>query len=518
VLSRALVLVAAAVAVGIGCGPSAKQQERTAREMIAFVHGTSVFGPTKEWLPSDLEEIGGTGLFPTRTASECEVVVLAGGEDSFAVRMELLARAKHSIRIQALIFTGDEAGLRVAEVLKQKREQGVDVKVIVDSISNVSRQTQWMYFDLKQHGIEVEGYEALGLQVVNEIPIPLLTPFNDPSLPNKRYHEKIWLVDAGHPNAEAVVGGLNVANEYFRVDPSNVPRYWRDQDVVVRGAVLTDLRATFDRNYEHFKDLKRRRGGLTDLAWAATRKIMESTGTPSIEFTRKEELVRTVAEFEARTPPRDFQPAQCRWLHSRPRLHETYIQQAYLKLLDNARREVLIGNAYFVPTPSLRLAVEKAARRCVRIAFLSNGAETNDTPGMNQLGRGYYAAMLAVNATPEVKACKQPSGVEIWEWMGKAPTDNRQSQGLYHAKFAVIDRRVALVGSYNLDPRSERHNSETALVFEHRGLAEQLVALYAKDLATSRRISDAEAAKFDKPTTVLERYKKQFAGLFEDLL
>ncbi len=309
-----------ALLLAVACGSKA-QHVLTARELVTFVDKTTVFGPASEWVKSDVPEVGGSGLFAARSPDECEVAVLPGGEDSFAARMALLARAKHTIRIQALIFTGDESGLRVAEVLKQKKQAGVDVKVIVDGVNNPSLQTQWMYFDLKQHGIEVEGYEAIGLQLVNEIPLPLVSSQQDPAHPNKRYHEKLWIIDAGTPDAEAVMGGLNIANEYFRVDPSNVPRYWRDQDIIVRGAILADLVTTFDRNYAHFKDLKRERGGLTDAAWVATRKIMEKTGTPAISFERRDDLVRTVAAFEARKPARNFQHARCRFLQSRPRLH-----------------------------------------------------------------------------------------------------------------------------------------------------------------------------------------------------
>ncbi len=500
-------------------GANSPQVVKAARELVTFVDGTSVFGPSAEWMTSDMRGVGASGLFKARMPGECEVAVIASGEDSFAVRMALLARAKTSIRIQALIFTGDEAGLRVAEVLKQKKHEGVDVKVIVDAVNNVAMQTQWMYFDLKQHGIEVEGYEALGLQLVNEVAVPLLTPNYDPMAPNQRYHEKLWIIDAGTSNAEAVMGGLNIANEYFRVDPTNVPRYWRDQDVIVRGAVLSDLVTTFDRNYAHFKQLKRERsGGVTDAVWEATRAIMKKTGTPEISFKRRDALVKTVADFEARTPPRDFQRATCRFLQSRPRLHETYIQQAYVKLLTSARSEVLIGNAYFVPTPSLRMAVDRAARRCVRVVLLSNSDKTNDTPGINAIGRGYYAELMAVNNSAEVKACKQPAGVEIWEWTGKAPGDAKQTQGLYHAKYAIVDRTISLVGSYNLDPRSERHNSETAIVFEQPALAAELIGLFERDLATSRRIPEAEAATFEKPESVRARLGKSFAAMFEDLM
>jgi putative cardiolipin synthase len=501
----------------VACSGSSKQsRELTARELLARMEGTSVFGPTTEFVSSDLPDVKASGMFAPRAAAECEVAILAGGEDSFAARMQLLASARKSIRIQALIFTGDESGLRIAEVLKQKQQAGVDVRVIVDGVNNPSLQTQWMYFDLKQHGIEVEGYEALGLQLVNEIPLPLATPHYDPALANKRYHEKLWIVDAGTPDAQAVMGGLNIANEYFRVDPSNISRYWRDQDVAVRGAVLADLTATFDRNFDHFKDLKARRGGLTDAAWTATRKIFARVGKPTISFKRSDALVRAVAALEARLAPREFQPTRCRFFQSRPRLRESYIQQAYLKLLAGAKQEVLIENAYFVPTIATKLAIEKTARNCVRVVILTNGLETNDTPGMSLLGRGHYSDLLAVNSA--LAHCpNRDAGVEIWEWHGREPGTDRQTQGLLHSKFAVIDRRLALVGSYNLDPRSERHNSESAIVFENEALAGQLArTIIDRDLATARRITTAEAATFERPAAILQRFTKEFAGLFED--
>ncbi len=105
------------------------------------------------------------GSFRRTAPPTASLAVLANGEDSLAVRLEVLKAAQKSIRIQALVFKGDESGLRVAEILKQKKAAGLDVRVIVDAFSNPWLQTQWMYFDLKQHGIEVEGYEAHGAAV-----------------------------------------------------------------------------------------------------------------------------------------------------------------------------------------------------------------------------------------------------------------------------------------------------------------------------------------------------------------
>lgn len=513
------------LALLVACGSSSPRSQGgqgswSATQLLLHARGTTVFGPPSEFLPSALPEVGDRGLFAVRAPAECDVAVLAGGEASFAERMRLLAQARRSIRIQALIFTADESGLRVAEVLKQRKAAGLDVRVIVDGLSNPGLQTQWMYFDLKQHGVEVEGYEAIGLQWMNEVPIPLLTPRFDPLLPNLRYHEKLWIVDGGTGDALAITGGLNIANEYFRVDPQNVPRYWRDQDVLVRGHVIDDLTRAFDRNWDDRKQDKAARGGLTDAAWESTRAILARTGALTIPFSTRAELIQRVAQLEARALPLTFQPARCRFFQSRPRLRESYIQQAYLKLLAAAQREVLLANAYFVPTEATSMALREAARRCVRVVVLANSAETNDTPGITLVGRGYYAELLAVNDSPEVKACPSPdAGIELWEWHGKRAGQAQASEGLLHAKFAVVDRRFSLVGSHNLDPRSERLNSESALVYENAALAEQLARTFLdEDLAKSRRISAAEAATFEKPASVYRRFKKELAGLFEEHL
>ncbi|MEZ4401406.1 MAG: phosphatidylserine/phosphatidylglycerophosphate/cardiolipin synthase family protein [Kofleriaceae bacterium] len=484
---------------------------------LARAHATSVFGPAADFDGSDLPDVGTTGLFPVHPEEACEVGVLAGGEDSYAMRLALLRGATRSIRVQALIFTADEAGLRIAELLIARRREGLDVHVIVDALSNVSWQTQWMYFDLMQHGVDVEGYEAAGLQWLNELSPG--TPHGTLRQADQRFHEKLWILDGETDHGVAVTGGLNLANEYFRVDPSHVERYWRDQDVVVRGAVVADLTRAFDRNVTYFQAIKASRGWFdTRRYWGALRAALARTGHPSIAFTASPRRVALAAALEARVPQVTTAPARCRFFQSRPRLHESYIQQAYLKLVAGARREVVLANAYFVPTPAMRAALVDAARRCVHVTVLTNSAETNDTPGLSTVGRAYYAGLLATNTRPDVRACAQPAGIEIWEWRGQRADEARPSQGLMHAKYVVVDGETALVGSHNLDPRSERLNSESALAFASPGLAQALVAGFTRDLASSRKISLGEARGFARPPGTLARLKLRLGKVFEDEL
>ena len=510
---------AASVLAGCAAWPDSPQADANLAAFVDTTASTSVLGAEAEFGGSPLPDVGLSGLFPVRAPAECSVAVLAGGEDSFAVRMAALKSATRSIRIQALIFKGDEAGLRIAEVLKQKRAEGLDVRIIVDAFSNPWLQTQWLLFDLKQNGIEVEGYEAMELQWLNELPIPGLVPHAELNHPNKRFHEKMWIIDGETEQGVAVTGGLNVANEYFRVNPGDPAGNWRDQDVVLRGAVIADLVHAFDRNFAFFVGIKQAKGFLnTNLYWDATRYVLDKTGKVPVHYFTDPQLVANVAALEARTPPIDFRPATCRFLQSRPRFEESYIQQAYLKLIERARQEVLIANAYFVPTPSISKALKDAARRCVAVKLISNSPETNDLPEISMVGRAHYKDLLAVNASPEVAACEgADSGIRIWEWVGQAPHEARPTQGTMHSKFAVFDGTRSLVGSYNLDPRSEKLNSETALVFEHPEAAAVLRnAFLASDLKYSREVTIERATEFADPGEVIYRFREVLGQYFEE--
>ena len=485
---------------------------------IARARATSVFGPPQDYTASPYAEEGTRELYPVRERAECEVAVPRFGEDSFAVRLAALERAKHSIRIQALVFKGDETGLRIAEVLKQKKAEGLDVRVIVDAFSNPWLQAQWMYFDLKQHGIEVEGYEALGLQWINEIPVPKAMPHFDPLRPDKRFHEKLWIVDGGTPDAIAVTGGLNIGNEYFRADPLDPAGYWRDQDVVLRGAVVDDLVAGFDHTFKYLVDIKKSRGIFdTDLYWDATRAVLDKTGKFPVVYRTDPRLVARVAAMEARQPELAYSPARCRFLHSRPRMGENFILEAYLKLIAQAREEILIANAYFVPTPLLRAALRDAAMRCIAVTLVTNSPATNDLPEISLVGRGHYRELLGYAGLPEVRACARPdAGIRIWEWTGVSSDGKSPRFGTMHSKFAVIDREVALVGSFNLDPRSARLNSETAMVIEDRSVAATLAAsIIDHDLGFSTEVTAAAAAEFEHPRSAITRLRMDLARLFE---
>jgi phosphatidylserine/phosphatidylglycerophosphate/cardiolipin synthase-like enzyme len=109
--------------------------------------------------------------------------------------------------------------------------------------------------------------------------------------------------------------------------------------------------------------------------------------------------------------------------------------------------------------------------------------------------------------------------VQIWEWQGRRTHANDQTEGTIHAKYAVFDRRMSIVGSYNMDPRSRKLNSESAIVFENEELSRQLADLFYKnDLDFSRQITLEDTKAFVNPKDFLYQLQKELGISVEDLL
>ena len=163
-------------------------------------------------------------------------------------------------------------------------------------------------------------------------------------------------------------------------------------------------------------------------------------------MTRPDDTIRVLIPLKVRKkngrpkimPPADYRPS------------EDQIQDPHiLRAIGRAQREVLIANAYFVPGRRLRLALERAARRGVRVTLLLQGR---------------YEYFMQYYASRPVYASLLRAGVAIHEY----------SPSFLHAKVAVIDGRWATVGSSNLDPFSLLLAREANVVVRDAAFAQSL--------------------------------------------
>mgnify|MGYP001587715734 CR=1 FL=1 len=475
---------------------------------------------------SPIRHVGCSGVFPARYDHSNKMQLLTGGEESFPARIKTLLAAKRSIRIQALIFTADESGLFIAEILKQKKAQGLDVRVIVDGFSNPSWATQIMYFDLKRHLIPVEGFEAVYLQWVNEVSV------RDPLQPNKRFHDKMWIIDGEDlSSGSAIVGGMNIANEYFRVTTTSEKR-WTDQDLYVQGPIVRDIVESFDRNFAYFTEIKNKLPINTNWTWSKFNKILNerqdvisktlqgidaALEAKILQWKTNEDLVEQVRQNYEKSKIFELHPISvpnARFIQSRPRHKELYIQQAYINLINSVPKggKVRVANAYFAPTEEILSALKLAAMRGAHVSIITNSLETNDLPQLAYLSRSMYLDLLKVNE--EIITRGNNGKMEIIEWIGPA-----LGEGTMHAKFATFGDHDIIIGSYNLDERSAHLNSETVMAFESKTLAKQLNDIFDKyKLEQGRSIDLTQAKKYYKPISVKDRQNLELSLALKSML
>jgi len=243
----------------------------------------------------------------------------------------------------------------------------------------------------------------------------------------------------------AWLGGLNVADEYRAGRPGEQP--WRDFLLGVEGPEAARLRRPFLR------------------MWARADRPL---------------LLR--AFFRHRTP-RDGEQAQgkVRFIASGPGETARLALQTHREVIRNASVSLDLAMGYFFPPGRILRELRRAVGRGVRVRLLVT--RRTDVPAMRWAARGLYGRLLR-------------AGIEVYEYL----------PAILHAKLAVADDTL-LVGSANLDLRSDRLNHELTAVVRDPALAAAARGEFESDLARSERV-DLAAWRSRSP---LEKARELFS-------
>ena len=293
-----------------------------------------------------------------------------------------------------------------------------------------------------------------GVLVCEFNPVRTSFPFRADKL-NHRDHRKVTIVDG----KIAFTGGVNISDVYSagsssilkrkpNDDDGESKRGWRDTSVRLQGPAVTDFSILF-------ADTWMRQG-------------CESAPAPAVRrpSSNGERLVTVIGSTPADAEPR--------------------IYRALLTAVDNSRKSVHMTMSYFVPDPQTTDFLVAAAQRGVDVRLVLQGK--SDSTLVLRAGQSYYQRLLA-------------AGVKIYE----------RSDTLLHAKTAVIDGVWSTVGSSNVDWRSFLHNDEVNVIVFGADFADEMEALFQRDIAQSERITPESW----ETRGTWRRLQEQFGRLFE---
>ncbi|MBT5488390.1 MAG: phospholipase D family protein, partial [Halieaceae bacterium] len=397
------------------------------------------------------------------------VSLLADPDDALQSRLHLAALAQSTLDLQYYLWQGDDSGLALTYEVLRAAERGVRVRILLDDIYHSGRDSAYQTLD-SHPNVEVRLFNPMG----NRGSVKQMNYAVGKSAFNYRMHNKIFLVDG----VAAILGGRNIGDEYFGRDASF---NFQDMDAIAIGEVAADTGEAFD------------------LFWNAELAIPVSALTQRTYHITEEQTAQLITARERVRPAvergRAASATRADWLATlasgllwtkaeilvdRPDRSDDYPDSAFMTFMHDAhaqpRESAVIQTAYLIPNGPTLANLERLTSAGVTLRILTNSAKSNNHSSVHAYYAGYRKALLT-------------TGIDLYEVQGKgslAAYLDRVGEDAHaglHTKAMVIDDRVAVIGSYNMDPRSRVWNSEIALIVRDPDFARQVLQEMERDFA-----------------------------------
>lgn len=314
--------------------------------------------------------------------------LLENGDNFYPAVFAAIGKAERRVILETFIWFEDGVGRQLHAAVLAAAQRGVQIEVLLDGYGSPDLSDDFVG-ELTAAGVVFRYYD----------PRPPLLGMRTNVF--RRMHRKIVVID----DRIAFVGGINYSDEHMS---DYGPEAKQDYAIEVEGPIVQDILQF---------ELENLPGNAAARRWWKRRHRPEENTKPG--------------EAQALFVWRDNEE------------HRDDIERHYLKMLANARREVIIANAYFFPGYRLLHAMRNAARRGVRVKLIVQGEP--DMPIVTVGARLLYHYLVK-------------GGVQIYEYRRRP----------LHGKVAVMDDHWATVGSSNLDPLSLSLNLEANLIIHDR--------------------------------------------------
>ena len=160
-----------------------------------------------------------------------DIKIITDGKEKFSKLQEDIKSAKKFIHIQYYIIRMDELFDHLKDMLLEKVKEGVEVRILYDSMGCKSVPKKY-FKNLKSQGIQIaEFFPAFLGRLQLRV--------------NYRNHRKIVVVDG----EIAYIGGFNVGREYLGLDERF--GYWRDTHLRIQGSAVPELQTRFILDWDY---------------------------------------------------------------------------------------------------------------------------------------------------------------------------------------------------------------------------------------------------------------------------
>jgi len=208
--------------------------------------------------------------------------------------------------------------------------------------------------------------------------------------------------------------------------------------------------------------------GVHERSWRDTSIRVEGPGTRQLQLSFAQHWLESrgllLPEKEVTAAQQPAGEARTAFVSSSASVGATPADRMTQLTFLSARKRLWISNAYFTPSEDIVAELETRSRGGVDVQLLVPGP-IHDQPSMREGQRSFYRRLLA-------------AGIKIWEYQ----------PSMMHSKTVVVDDRLAIVGSMNLDPLSLNLLEEGSLAVEDERATAELAAAFERDVQSAKRI------------------------------
>lgn len=429
---------------------------------------------------------------------------------AFGSRLAMIDGAQRTLDLQYYAIHADGSTEILLQRLRDAARRGVRVRILLDDFNTVGDDAQVLRLAFEPN-VEIRLFNPLPGSRKSLIG-RIVTSLHDMPRIQKRMHNKLFIAD----NAIGITGGRNLGDAYFGGDEKS---NFIDLEVLAVGRVVRDMSASFDRFWNDelaypmqtlvsAKELEQLRKPPADKqadpskaapgpapvvsmpAPTLTSAILPSESTPPPTGAAQAPMdLRTVPLFWAPSLVMVDEPGKIGPGDDEADAGETVVD-GLLNLMLQARQDVLIVSPYFVPGQATMEQFRQMRAKGIRVRVLTNSLASNDAPAAHAGYARYRKDLVALGIEVyEMRSAQEGTagGMGSTRGFGSGAgggSKSGTSRASLHSKAVVIDNRLLVVGSMNLDLRSQRKNSEVALLIRSAALsqlaARQVEATFAQ--------------------------------------
>jgi len=404
--------------------------------------------------------------------------IIPVGADGFLIRMQMINAAERTIDLQYFIFHGDDTGRLLTGGVLHAADRGVRVRILIDDGETNAGDEQLTALEAHP-SIELRIFNPFAYRGHSSLARSAEFALNASRL-DYRMHSKLFVVD----NATAVLGGRNIGDQYFQIDPDS---QFADDDVFAAGPIAKQLSATFDEFWNSALAIPAEAlaGGKSSHATLNEhRAVLKEERRQS-----KAEGIDYVARIASGEPFDQIVSGHLPliWAHAQVvsdspdkkkvengSMVGRLMNRTVAEATSAVHSELLMVTPYLIPGKEGMQLFKDLRQRNVRVRILTSSLES-------------ATGLLAQSGYMPYRRPLLEEGVELYEIRsllgnarGSGQTTAMSRYGNYslHAKLFVFDRQRLFIGSMNFDQRSMHLNTEIGLIIDSPELAQQIATRF----------------------------------------